>query len=201
MVAELIRQAKLEQGCQQARCLQGLGHSTASATHDGTLFNGDEHLVCACHFEQQLGVQGLGPAHIDHGRVERLCGLQNRIQQRAKDQDRHACAVSPDLTFAKWQGLQPRLYHHPGARTARVTHRHGMVLGKGCAQQLAALVLIGRAGHADIGDAAQIGDVISAGMGGAVGADQASTVERKHHRQVLNGDIVDQLVIGPLQKS
>ena len=76
-----------------------------------------------------------------------------------------------------------------------------MVLGKGCAQQLAALVLIGRAGHADIGDAAQIGDVISAGMGGAVGANQASTVEREHHRQVLNGDIVDQLVIGALQKS
>ena len=38
-------------------------------------------------------------------------------------------------------------------------------------------------------------------MGGAIGADQAGTVEREHHRQVLNRDIVDQLVIGPLQKS
>ena len=36
-------------------------------------------------------------------------------------------------------------------------------------QQAAALVLVGRAGHADLRDAAQVGDVVGTGMRGAVG--------------------------------
>ena len=37
-------------------------------------------------------------------------------------------------------------------------------------------------------------------MGGAVGADQAAAVDGQHHRQVLQGDVVDQLVVGALQE-
>ena len=37
-------------------------------------------------------------------------------------------------------------------------------------------------------------------MGGSIGAHNARAVERKHHRQVLQGHIVNQLVVGALQK-
>ncbi len=37
-------------------------------------------------------------------------------------------------------------------------------------------------------------------MRGAVGAHQARAVEREHHRQVLDRDVVDQLVVGALQE-
>ena len=37
-------------------------------------------------------------------------------------------------------------------------------------------------------------------MGGAVAADEAGAVEREHHRQVLQRDVVDQLVVAALQE-
>ncbi len=71
----------------------------------------------------------------------------------------------------------------------------------GGAEQLVALGLVGRAGDRHIGDAAQEGDVVSPGVGRAVGPDDASAVQRKQHRQLLQGHIVYQLVVGALQKS
>ncbi len=37
-------------------------------------------------------------------------------------------------------------------------------------------------------------------MGGAVGTDQTGAVDGEHDRQVLQGDIVDPLVVGALQE-
>ncbi len=75
-----------------------------------------------------------------------------------------------------------------------------MVLLIGAAQKLTAFLFIGRTGDGEIRDAAQIGDVICAGMGRAIGAHQPGPVEREHHRQLLDRHIVDQLVVGALQK-
>jgi hypothetical protein len=87
---------------------------------------------------------------------------------------------------------------HAGA--ARVAHGDRVVLLEGGAQQLAAFALVGRAGHADVGNAAQKGDVVVARVRGAVGAHQAGAVEREHHRQVLQRHVVDQLVVAALQE-
>ena len=50
------------------------------------------------------------------------------------------------------------------------------------------------------GDGAEIGGVVVAGMGRAVGADIAGAVDGEAHRQVLHGDVVDHLVVGALQE-
>ena len=42
--------------------------------------------------------------------------------------------------------------------------------------------------------------VVAALVRGAVAADQAGAVEREHHRQVLQRDVVDQLVVAALQE-
>ena len=75
-----------------------------------------------------------------------------------------------------------------------------MVLLVGAGQQLAAFAFIGGAGDADVGDAAQEGDVVVARVRGAVCADQARAVQRKDHGQVLQGHVVDELVIRALQE-
>jgi len=73
-------------------------------------------------------------------------------------------------------------------------------MGEGGAQRAACLGLVGRRQQRHVRDAAHEGDVVGAGMGGAVGPDQPGAVERKHHGQVLQRHVVDQLVVGPLQE-
>ena len=50
------------------------------------------------------------------------------------------------------------------------------------------------------GSAAEVGDVEGAGMGGAVRAHQPRAVQHEAHRQVLQRDVVDHLVVGALQE-
>ena len=76
-----------------------------------------------------------------------------------------------------------------------------MVLGKRAAKQLPTFVFVRRAGNAHVGDAAQERDVVGTRMRGAIRPHQPSTVKGKHHREVLQRHIVNQLVIGTLQKS
>ena len=51
-----------------------------------------------------------------------------------------------------------------------------------------------------LGKRREIGDVEAAGMGRAVGADQPGAVDREAHRQVLDRDVVDDLIVGALQE-
>ena len=76
-----------------------------------------------------------------------------------------------------------------------------MILSERRGQGLAALVLIGGREQAHVGDAPDVGDVVGAAVGGAVCADNASPIQRKHHRQVLQCHIVDHLVVATLQES
>ena len=62
------------------------------------------------------------------------------------------------------------------------------------------LDLVGRGHHHEIGQGAQIGEVEAAGMGGAVGADQAGPVHGEADRQILDRDVVDDLIVGALEE-
>ena len=62
------------------------------------------------------------------------------------------------------------------------------------------LGLVGGGHLHDAGNGAEIGGVVIARMGGAVGADIAGAVDGEAHRQVLDGDVVHHLVIGALQE-
>ena len=77
-------------------------------------------------------------------------------------------------------------------------HRRGMPQGE--IEHGRDVLLVAR-GHDDhVGKDAQIGQVISAVMGGPVGADQAGAVEAEDDRQVLEGDLLEDLVVRPLQE-
>ena len=65
---------------------------------------------------------------------------------------------------------------------------------------MAQLGLIGGGHVHHAGNGAEIGVVIIAGMGRSIGADIAGPVDGEAHRQALNGDVVDHLVISALQE-
>ena len=62
------------------------------------------------------------------------------------------------------------------------------------------LGLVGRRHDHEARQAAEIGDVEGAGMGRAVGADEAGAVHGEAHRQALDGDVVHDLIVGALQE-
>ena len=190
----------MQQGFGKAGRLQRFGDGTAGPSHDGALFHRHQRLMVARHFQQQVQIQRFGPAHVDDRGIQRLRRLQCGVQQAAKSQNRHTGAGTANFAFAKWQGFQSWLDHDPGAGAARVAHGHRMLLRKCRAEQLPALVFISRAGHADIGNATQVGDVVRTGVGGAIGPHQAGPVQSKHHGQVLDSHVMNQLVVGPLQE-
>ena len=82
-----------------------------------------------------------------------------------------------------------------------VSHRDrpGIVLRHGV-DHVRELGLISCRHHHEIGERAEIGEVERSGMRRAVRADQAGPVHRKAHRQVLDRDVVDHLVVGALEE-
>ena len=203
MLDELVFQPQMQHGFDNTCSLQGLTDCAAGTAHDGTLFQRDQRVVGSGYLEQQLHIQRLGPAHVDHGGTRRpdfFSRLQRGVKQRAKSQNCNACTLPAHFALAKRQACQSRLCGHACARAAWVAHGHRVVLLKRGTEQLAALVFVGRAGNAHVGNAAQIRNVVGTRVGGTIGTDQASAVQGKHHGQVLQCHIMNQLVIAALQK-
>ena len=88
-----------------------------------------------------------------------------------------------------------------GGAAARVAHgdRAGLV-SEGEAGHRPHLVGVLRGHQRHVRDAAQVGEVEDAVVRPAVVADQAGPVQKEAHGQVLQGDIVDDLVVRALQK-
>jgi hypothetical protein len=65
---------------------------------------------------------------------------------------------------------------------------------------VAELGLVGRGHHHEIGQGAEVSQVEGTGMRGAVSSDQPGAVHGEAHWQILDGDIVDDLVVSALQE-
>ena len=87
-----------------------------------------------------------------------------------------------------------------GAGASRVANRAWSVMEESRVQHPARLALVGWCHDYDVRQAAQTGHVIRAGVRGPVAADDTRAVDREHHREVLQHDIVDDLVIRTLEK-
>ncbi len=151
-------------------------------------------------FEDERLVQGLDEAHVGDGGVELFPGLEGGGDEAAPGQQGDVVALAYGFALADGQRVKAGLDGRAGAFTARVAHGGGACVQKAGAEHLAAFVFIGR-GHDDqVGDAGQVAVVEAAGMGGAVGADQPGAVEGEQHVEVLQGDVMDELVVAALQE-
>ena len=115
--------------------------------------------------------------------------------------DQQVIALSQQLTATDFQGL-PAIFQAGNAftRTARDAQGNRAVVAQTGHQHALQLGFVLRRHHREIGDAAQIGDVVLTLVGGAIGANDAGAVQDKGDRQLLNPHVVDQLVVGPLQE-
>ena len=206
MLDKVIRQAQLQHRFLQAVRGKRFHHRTACAAHDAALFHGDNQVMLGRQLEQQFFIERLSPAHIGDRGIQRFASRQCGVEQSAKRQNGNlfssaSCArFAADFALAERQSLQPFQRGHAHTSATRVTHANRVILLIGCRQQLTRFALICRAGHAHIGNAAHKGDVIRTGVGCPIGTDQTCAIQRKHHRQILQRHVMNQLVISALQK-
>ncbi len=147
-----------------------------------------------------LAIHWFDEAHVQHGGVMIFGGSQRRRQQRPERQDRKAAApfASRHCTPIGRAVISP-VDLDAGAGTARIAHRRRLLQRGGGVQHLPALVLVRWCHHHHVRNAAQEADVETALVRGAIAAHQARAIQRENHRQLLQGDVVDQLVIATLQ--
>jgi hypothetical protein len=172
--------------------------------HDATFFDGDDGIVACAPVPAPVRCPAAWRSAC-RPRWRRALGRLPAPGAAACRRPGWRCAgrrprLAPHHALAPGPFGQRRFDGHAGAAAARVAHGHRVVLAEGGGQRLAAFVLVAGRQHAAVGDAAHVGDVVGAGMGGAVGTHEAGTVQREHHRQVLQRHIVDQLVVAALQE-
>ena len=154
----------------------------------------------------QVHVQRLGEARIgDGGRqaeAGELVGRRQAFRQpRAERQQRDRRALAHDAALADLKRRAALGQLDADALAARIAEGDGpSSIAAAVATMCIELRLVGRRHHHEAGQAARIGDVEGAGMGRAVGADQPGAVDGEAHRQLLDGDVVHDLVVGALQE-
>ena len=134
-------------------------------------------------------------------RREHLGGLEAFGEPRAERQHRDRGALAHDAALADLQRHADFRHVDADAVAARIAQRGRPVvdrhLGRDHVHQFG---LVGRRHQHEARQAAEIGDVERAGVGRAVGADQAGAVDREAHRQALDRHVVHDLVVGALQE-
>ena len=78
---------------------------------------------------------------------------------------------------------------------------HRAVHGQGGPEHGPQLLEGGGAQHGEAGDLGEKPHVLTAVVGGAVGPHQAGPVHRQHHVEALEGHVVDEHVVAPLEKA
>ncbi len=88
-----------------------------------------------------------------------------------------------------------------GAFAARIADGGGRVVDRGGrGNHVNQFGFVGRGHDDEVGQAAQIGEIEGAGMRRAVGADEAGAIDGETDGQILDGDVVDDLIVAALQE-
>ena len=151
-----------------------------------------------------LAVDRLDESGVDHADpqavelAQPLGHPQAGPDHRAAGQEHAVGLPLEDLGLAQLDRLDlalDRVEVRPG-----VSERDGRGVRQGEVEHRGDVLLVAR-GHDDhVGEDAEIGQVVRAVVGRPVGADQPGAVEAEDDRQVLQGHLLEDLVVGALQE-
>ena len=132
---------------------------------------------------------------------QRVGGLQAFAEPRAEIQQRDLAAFAQDAALADFErdAFAPASARRVLRRADSASARAVVDRSRG-RDHVDELGFVGGRHHHKSRQAAEIGDIERAGMGGAVGADKTGAIDGKPHRQGLDRDVVHDLVIGALQE-
>ena len=208
MIDKDVRQghgAEFHATIEQARRRQ-IGHYLGGKTADRSLFHGHEHFMLAGQAMDQVCIERFGEARIGDGRAQSMAGeilgrAQALLQAPTIRKQRHGCTLAQDPALADLQRLATHRHIDTHAFAARIAERRRAIIDRrGGGNHVDQFGLVGRRHQHKTRQAAEIGDVESAVMGRAIGTDQTGAIDREAHRQLLDRDIMDHLVIAALEE-
>ena len=156
--------------------------------------------------ENQVGVERLGETGVGDRcgnalRRKHVRRLQAFAEPRAERQQRDGVAFADDAAAADLERHAALGQRDADAVAARIAQGGRPVVDRRRGRHhVHELGFVGRRHDHEAGQAAEIGEVERAGMGRAVGADEAGAIDGEAHRQALDRDVVHDLVVGALQE-
>ena len=126
-----VRQAQQQHGLLDARLGQHLQAGAAGTAHHHVLFHRHEGVMRGRQLADQVSIDGLDEAHVDHRGIQRLAGRHGGRHHRPEGQDGNALALAPHLGLAARQFGKFLLHRHARARAARIAHGHRRVVAHG----------------------------------------------------------------------
>ena len=184
---------------------QIMEHKRAEAT-DRAFLDRDDDLVLTHQAGDEVGIERLGEARVsDRGRepvgAELLRRLEAFLQARTKAQKCDRRAFLDDAAASDLQ--RDALFRHFDADpvAARKAQRRGRVIDRHRGRDhVHKLDLVGRGHQHEARQVAEIADIERTGMGLPVISDKTGAIDGETHRQLLDRDVVDDLVIGALKE-
>ena len=162
--------------------------------------------MVARQLQHQIDVERLHEARVGDGGGkavggEFVGGLFAFGHTRAEREQGDLAALADDAALADFEGNADLGHLDAAAFAARIAHRARTVVDRDLRRDHVHQFGLVGGGHDDeVRQAAEIGVVERAGMGRAVGADQAGAVDREANRQALDRDVMDHLVVAALQE-
>ena len=186
--------------------LQGFKHGAAEAAGEHVVFHGDDERDDGGLAEEERAVEGLDEAGVDDadGEVflagEAFGESEGVGDHGAEGPDHDLGAVAQDLGLADGEG--DGLGFDLGARAgaARVADEAGAGELQAGVEHVDEFVLVFGLHDRGAGDAAEVSDVEETVMRGAIGGGEAGAVHAEGDGEVLQGDVVDDLVVGALEE-
>ena len=151
------------------------------------------------------GIEGFDPSSIDDRCrdpefFEFGGGGEGEFAHVAEGDDRCAGAVAEDFRFADFQKAGLFCGDGPGACAARVADRRRPVVVGDCPEHIDEFLLVLRLHVDDARHWAEVGDVEESVVGWTVVAGEARAVHAESDIEVLESDVVDNHIVGPLHK-
>ena len=171
----------------------------AQTADDAVLFAGDHLTTFLRRLDDDLLIQRLDGADIDHAGVDALFRQRPRRNQRlvnhqAGRDNRHIVALSQLLALADFKMILFLIVEHRDRQTAKA-QVHRAVVGVGRLDRRAGFHIVRRAEHDHAGDGAHQREILAALVGSAVLADGNAAVRRADfHVQVGIADGVAHLL-------
>lgn len=173
----------------------------------GTLFHGDQQFGVLRQLVEQGPIIGLEEPAIDHSRLDPVLVKPVGRRERWADHGTHR----KDRSVLPGPEEFPRPERHGGRfryRAGRGRHfvariasaERAAVMGEAGFQEPDQFIGIFGRGYHHAGHRQHVGNVVETHVGLAVLAHQARPVHAEHHGQVLDRDVVDDVVVGPLQE-
>ncbi len=155
--------------------------------------------------KKKSGIEGLGKTHVDHSCIHAFSskdfsGLFRDRDHRSICQENHVASFQNKLGLSNWQDLEPRIQRNAKGFPSRVPERNGAGMVKGGPEQFPQFVLVLRSHECYVRNMPEIGDIENTMMGGTVLPHEAAAIHGEDNGKILKTDVMNDLVIGPLEK-